>query len=290
MKLTFPICSIVCALAFPSAAEPEAKEKAADAAPLVFLSKAEVSRLIADRSTAGKTCVFGSRDGKSYGMDSDSEVSLQLEGRAIIGEHGYTYQGYRGSYELEGDGTIVVTLKGYRGKWPEMKLAKTGDVLRLFAKDGDNGFVVGGRGGSVETDDMKPFWPFRLVETSSIPEVTPIPSGGGVKSFTSPTLPENFEWQGDRFEFGVRFTTLKDGRVLVKNHLSDENDWRLPAVKAAIGAMQSWLFYPHREDGEPTEMGHGWNIKVSREDDQVRWVVTDEMLNTVFDSMPTKNR
>lgn len=287
MKATFPIFSLVCALAVPSAADPDASEKAAESPPIAFLSKAEVSKLIADRSAAGKTCVFGSRDGKSYGMDSDSKISLQSEGKAIVGEAGYSYQGYLGSYELEGDGTIVITLKGYRGKWPEMKMAKAGDTVRLFAKDGDNGFVFGGRGGAVETEEMKPFWPFRLMETGSIPEVTPIWSGGDLKSFTSPTLAEDFEWKGDSIKFRVDFKTLKDGKVSVEKHWPkfEENDWRLPAAMAAMGAMQSWAFYPNRSDGEPIEMGHGWIFEVSRIRDQVRWVVKDDMI-TVFDSMP----
>jgi hypothetical protein len=295
MKITFQLFSIVCALVIPSAADPEAPEKATKTAALVFLSKAEVSKLIADRSAAGKTCVFGSRDGKSYGMDSDSEISLQPEGKAIVGEAGYTYQGYRGSYGLEEDGTIVLTLKGHRGKWPEMKMAKSGDVVRLYAKDGDNGFVIGGRSGAVETNEMKPFWPFRLVDADSLPSVTPVWTGGDVRTFTSPSLPQDFKWQGEKISFRVDFKLSPQGVPTVEKYWTHdvvpsnqyaEGDWRLAAVKSASDALASWRFYPHKSDDNAVAMGgRSWNFTLSRVGDMVRWKVEDDVV-TVFDNMP----
>jgi hypothetical protein len=272
-----------CLLPFFAQAEPE--QAKADAPK--FLSGAQVKTFVSDRLTAGKTAVFRSRDGKFYGMDSDSVVSLEKDNTAVVGECGYAYQGYRGTYAVAADGVISISLKGYRGNWPDMKIAKEGDLIRLFSADGNGNFVFGGRAGGVETEDMKPFWPFRLVETDSTPEVTPIWSGGDIKVFTSPTLPEDFEWKGDLIEFRVDFTTLKDGKASVQKHWPTfgEKDWRLPAAKAAIHAMEGWVFYPYRSDGEPTEVGQGWNFEITRIGDQVRWVVKDDVI-TVFDNMP----
>lgn len=288
MKLSFQILAVVYAVAIPLVADTSA------AAPLVFMTKPEVSKLIADRSATGKTCVFRSRDGKTYGMDSDSQISLQPEGKAIVGEAGYTYQGYRGSYGLEEDGTIVLTLKGHRGKWPEMKMTKSGDVVRLYAKDGDNGFVFGGRAGAVESKEMKPFWPFRLVDADSPPSVTPIWSGGDVRIFTSPLLPQDFKWQGDKIQFRVDFTLSPQGVPTVEKYWTHdvlpsnqygEGDWRLAAVKSASEALTSWRFYPHRSDEVAVAMGRGWNFTLSQVDGMVRWKIEDDVV-TVFDNMP----
>lgn len=268
-------------------AEPPKKSENSNADSPSFLTGPEIGSLLSDRFASGKTAVFRSRDGKFYGMDSDSVVSLERDNKAVVGEYGYAYQGYRGTYAVTKDGVISIALKGYRGQWPEMKMANVKKVIRLYSKSGAGNFVFGGRAGAVETDKMKPFWPFRLVDSESTPAVTPIWSGGDVKIFTSPTLPEEFQWKGERIEFRVDFTTLKDGRVSVQKHWPqfDENDWRLPAAKAAIRAMESWVFYPDRSDGKPIEVGRSWNFEVRRIRDQVRWIVKDDVI-TVFDNMP----
>jgi len=158
-KTTIPLAWFYL-LPFFAQAEPE--QAKADAPK--FFSGAQVKTFVSGWLTAGKTVVFRSRDGKFYGMDSDSVVSLKKDNTAVVGEYGYAYQGYRGTYAVAADGVISISLKGYRGNWPDMKIAKEGDLIRLFSADGNGNFVFGGRAGGVETEEMKPFWPFRLVE------------------------------------------------------------------------------------------------------------------------------
>jgi hypothetical protein len=267
--------------------EPTAKSKKPKARPPGLLNGAEVAAFLSERFASGKNAIFCSRDGKLYGMDSDSVVSFGKENSAVIGEYGYTYKGYSGTYAVSDVGIISIALKGYRGNWPEMRIAKEKNATRLYTNSGSTRFVVGGRGGAVETDGMKPFWPFRLVESGSTPKVTPIWSGGEVRFFTSPVLPESFEWKGNLIKFRLDFNTLKDGKVSIQKHWPNfsEADWELPAVKAAMRAMESWTFYPYTSDDEPVEMGRGWNFEVRKVRGQVRWIVKDDVI-TVFDSMP----
>ena len=293
MNIQYHIFIIACVLALNSKAEPPVSRSTGKSETPAFLKKAEVIKVVSERHAAGKTVVFQSRDGKFYGMDSDSVISLELEGNVIVGEYGYTYQGYRGKFQVADDGMISIVLKGYPGKWPEMMMTKERREIWLYAKNGDRGFVFGGRGGAVEMGDMKSFWPFRLVEVNSTPTVTPIWTGGDVRSFTSPELPQDFKWQGERISFRLDFILSPEGKASVEKHWTHEvksgkygtGDWRLPAATSAIKAMEGWHFYPHRKDGKPVQMGRHWNFTLSRVGDMVRWVVQDDVV-TVFDNMP----
>lgn len=296
MKTPALALMILCFGIFLAGAEPKAPATVTKKGEPTFLSKAEVTKLLSDRFAAKKTAVFSSRDGKSYGMDSDSVVSLEPEGKAVVGEYGYSYQGCRGTYAVGEDGAISIALKGYRGKWPEMKMAKENNLIRLYAKDGDGNFVFGGRAGAVETEKMKPFWPFRLVETNSTPEVTPIWSGGDLKSFSSPTLPDGFEWQGDRIRFRLDFTLSTNGIPSIEKYWTQDgssgqyagDDWRLEAVESAKSALRSWRFYPHKSDDDPVPMGRGWNFTLSKVGDVAHWKIEDESV-TIFDNMPRES-
>ena len=129
MHITTIGLSWFCLLPFFVMAEPE---KAKAGSP-EFFTGAQVKTYISERLTAGKTAVFRSRDGKFYGMDSDSVVSLEKNNTAVVGEYGYAYQGYRGTYVVAEDGVISISLKDYRGNWPDMKIAREGDLIRLFS-------------------------------------------------------------------------------------------------------------------------------------------------------------
>ncbi len=276
----------------------EPKPKQAKVAEPDFLTGDQVKVLFSKRLTAGKTVVFYSRDGKFYGMDSDSLISFGKDGEAILGEYGYAYQGYRGSYFIEDDGVISVKLKGYRGKWPDMKVSIDGDSVRLFSSDGNGNFVFGGRAGGVLTPDMKPFWPFGLVETESTPRVTPIYTGGELKKFICPQIPDGFEWKGGLIRFRLDIDLSKEGVPVVQKYWSQDGekiegvvgqfpkgDWRLPVIESAKAALEQWEFYPEKADGNPISMGGGWRFEAHKIEDMVRWVVSDGYV-TVFDSMP----
>ena len=188
----------------------------------------------------------------------------------------------------------MIALKGYRGDWPEMKLAKEGERIRLYARSGDAGFVFGGRSGGVETSDMKPFWPFALVESESTPNVTPVWTGCELKTFTCPKLPDDFEWQGERIRFGLNVDISADGVASVQKYWthdagpsnrSTKGAWKLTDVAVATAALERWEFYPAKQDGEKASSNGFWDFDISQVNGMIHWVI-DDYSCTVFDSMP----
>jgi hypothetical protein len=229
-------------------------------------------------------------------MDSDSVVSLEKDNSVVVGEYGYAYQGYRGTYAVAEDGVISVTLKGYRGDWPDMKIAREGDLIRLYSRDGNGNFVFGGRAGAVETEDMKPFWPFRLVETDSTPGVTPVYTGGELKTFVCPQIPDDLEWKGERIRFRLDVDISEAGVPKVQKYWTQdvtpsnqysEGDWRLSVLAAATATVERWRFYPKKADGKPVPTNGYWHFDVFLVEGMVRWVIVDNAV-TVFDSMPRR--
>jgi len=199
---------------------------------------------------------------------------------------------------VSGDGVITIKLVGYSGDWPEMKMAKDGVRIRLYARSGDDGFVFGGRAGGVETDEMKPFWPFALVESERAPGVTPVRISSELKTFACPKLPEDFEWQGELIRFTLPVDISAEGEAKVQKYWTQDvrpsnqylqKDWRLKAVGAATAALELWEFYPEKEDGKPTSTNGFWHFDISRVDGMVRWVVVDNA-SKVFDSMPRRSQ
>jgi hypothetical protein len=259
----------------------------------LFMTDDEVGKFLESRFASGKPAVFQSRDGKHYGMDSDATLSLDANGEAILGEYGVAPMGYRGTYEVKKDGTIAINLKGYRGTWPEMRMARERDGVRLYPKSGDRGLVFGNRGGAVETSGMKSFWPFRLVEGVGKPTVSPIYTGSHLQIFASPILPEDFAWHGDLVRFRLDFDLTEEGKAAVRKHYTNDvasnefhgADWRIGVVKCATKAMESWKFAPMTQDGKPVKTGGSWNFILMRVDGEVRWIIQDDIM-TVFDNMP----
>ncbi|MDZ4404592.1 hypothetical protein [Prosthecobacter sp.] len=279
---------LIFAIALPCAAQQRS-------APPKFLQRSEVVNFISQRHDAGKTVVFVSRDGKMYGMDSDSVISFEPDGKVVLGEYGVGIAGYRGTYQVAKDGSVSIALKGYVAKWPDMRFSNELGKMRLYAhKDGD-GFVMGDRGGAFESGSMKRFWPFLLVDGGKTPEVTPVWSGGEVKMFVSPQLPQDFQWQGKQAKFRLDFTISPEGKASVEKHWTRElkggqyeaSDWRMHAVKAAIQAVESWTFNPPAEDGKLVDRRESWNFTVSNVDDSIRWIIQDDV-STVFDNMPRR--
>ncbi len=211
----------------------------------------------------------------------------------MLGEFGYSYQGYGGSYAVQADGTITVELKAYPRKWPAMKMAREGKAVRLYPLNGDNRFEFGGRAGAVETGHMKPFWPFRLVAAKSTPEVSPIWTNGTLRSFISPVLPEDFVWKGDKISFRIDFDLGPTGKAVLRQYWTsdtssgqyDKNDWRARAATCAITAARQWSFYPALSDGKPVPSGNNYEVEASRKDGAVRWRIQSGN-RTIYDNMP----
>ena len=87
---------------------------------------AEIDSFLAKRFSLSPRAVFVSRAGEFAGRDSDSIISFERNNGVILGEYGFAYQGYRGSYEVEQGGSIHLHLMGRAAAWPPMKLVLDG--------------------------------------------------------------------------------------------------------------------------------------------------------------------
>ena len=112
----------------------------------------------------GWSAKFVSRAGDFGGMDSDSEISFSDDGRVSMTEYGYAPVEYSGTYLMDEHGTITAKFEKYQGQWPKMMFRKVHGRILLFRSDDAAGLELGGRGGAVETAEMRPFWPFGLTE------------------------------------------------------------------------------------------------------------------------------
>jgi hypothetical protein len=92
--------------------------------------------------------------------------SFSDDGRVLMTEYGYAPVNYSGTYSMDDNGTITAKFEKYPGQWPKMMFGKVDGRILLFRSDDATGLVFGGRGGAVETAEMKPFWPFGLTELS----------------------------------------------------------------------------------------------------------------------------
>jgi hypothetical protein len=114
----------------------------------------------------GWIATFISRAGNLGGMDSDSQISFSDDGRVSMTEYGYAPVNYSGTFSMDDSGTITAKFEKYQGQWPKMIFRKVDGRILLFRSDDSNGLEFGGRGGAVETAEMKPFWPFGLTKLS----------------------------------------------------------------------------------------------------------------------------
>ncbi|MES2659244.1 MAG: hypothetical protein V4689_11555 [Verrucomicrobiota bacterium] len=114
----------------------------------------------------GWIATFVSRAGDFGGMDSDSRISFSDDGRVSMTEYGYAPVEYSGTYSIDEHGIITSKFEKYTGEWPKMMFRKVDGRILLFRSDDATGLEFGGRGGAVETAEMKPFWPFGLTELS----------------------------------------------------------------------------------------------------------------------------
>ena len=147
----------------------------------------DVRSIVAD--TSGWTTTFVSRGGDLAGMDSDSKIVFFDDERVSMTEYGVGPVTYNGTYTVNDGREITLHLESYPGKWPRMVIRKHEGKILLFRSDGTTGLEFGGRGGAVETPEMKPFWPFGL-RSVSWPEPEPYEEaeGAGVEN-PLPVLP-----------------------------------------------------------------------------------------------------
>ncbi len=139
-------------------------KKSADVTPAAEdASRIEDVRSEMARAEGWRT-TFVSRGGEYEGMDSDSSISFLDGGRVTMSEYGIGPTNYNGTYGVDAGGVITLHLKNYPGDWPKMILRKIDGRFLLFRADGATHLAFGGRGGAVETSDMKPFWPFGVSE------------------------------------------------------------------------------------------------------------------------------
>jgi hypothetical protein len=133
------------------------KPKSVPLTPIVETEKV-IQTLLTNRELR-----FVSRAGKLYGMDSDSIVMLATNHYAELIECGYTVRNYTGTYDVNRQGQIILTLTNYRSQWPAMQLCFSGDDFYLQTASGSTRFTMGDRAGATENSRMASFWPFKLV-------------------------------------------------------------------------------------------------------------------------------
>ena len=264
-----------------------------------FLDSGQVSSFLAQRIDRKQRAIFNSRDGDSHGMDSDTLISFEKDGQVILGEHGYTYTGYTGTYSIDGDGIISLSLNAYPSEWPEMKLSSDGVNYRLHTVSGNSAFLMGGRAGAVEAEGMKSFWPFRLVQKSTKPSISVVRVFEQLRYFESPVLPDAFAWKGcsewkdGSVRFRLSLTINTNGSVKVEGHRAwgheieafSNDDWRYQIVETATDAVENWKYVPQLVDGKPRKASVDYRFKVSEVEGVVRWVIKGAH-GTVFDNMP----
>lgn len=259
------------------------------------LTHDQVISLLAANLQKSPPETFISRSGKLYGMDSDTALSFRADNEVVLGEYGYTYIGYRGTYSVAADGVITLELKGYPKdtKWPAMKIVSDGTSHWLHPVTKKKGFIMGGRGGATESGDMNSFWPFKLVKSDVVLEVSPIITWPVLKYFQSPTLPDDFKWEGDSMEFRLYYFVNENGTVTLEKNFTQNteprtyaaDDWRHPAVFAVSEALKVWTFSPWLSDGKPIGMGTHLDVKLRRVDGAAHWVISENH-NIIYDNMP----
>ncbi|BCX48687.1 hypothetical protein HAHE_25950 [Haloferula helveola] len=119
---------------------------------------------------SNESVTFLSRQGELANMDSDTALTLRSDGTVVLRESGIGSLPYSGKLVVRADGGIALDLQGYPATWPLMRFERLGDTCYLHRVDGETGFIFGGRTGAVTSADMKPFWPFALLDHEFQPQ------------------------------------------------------------------------------------------------------------------------
>jgi hypothetical protein len=102
-------------------------------------------------------------------MDSFSDILLRAHHYAALTEHGSAVRVYHGNYGVESNGNIFLSLTGYVGRWPAMRLVTNSNAFYLQKAGDPTSFIMGDirdRTGAVTETFKPPFWLFKLIETS----------------------------------------------------------------------------------------------------------------------------
>ena len=81
---------------------------------------------------ANGSVTFLSYNGQWIGMDGDSDYTFFPGGELHRFGYGMSMIGYRGSYEVDGDGIITIDLPEHPHDWPPLHLRRDGGDLLLF--------------------------------------------------------------------------------------------------------------------------------------------------------------
>ena len=65
---------------------------------------------------------FLSHDGRWYGTDIDTQISLTKDGQTEVTAFRDAVDTYKGTYSIDAAGAIHVSLRHYPAKWPTMHL------------------------------------------------------------------------------------------------------------------------------------------------------------------------
>src|SRR5690606_36752167 len=104
-------------------------------------SAADLEALIAERGSL----TFLSWNGQWIGIDGDTDITFLPGGEAHMFEYGFEMTGYRGTYAIDVEDTISLTLPACGHARPSMSLLKDDRSLLLVPKEEGEGNVVGNR-------------------------------------------------------------------------------------------------------------------------------------------------
>lgn len=141
--------------------------------PLATSTEPSVTRAINElesRVARDGSFTFRSWEGKSIGMDSDTELTFLPNHTVHVTEYGYVVTGYKGMYRIDSKGEVTAKFDDFKHEWPIMLLQKDSISLLLRPKNGLD-FVMGNRGGATIPGGKGSYWSFRPVSASEETEI-----------------------------------------------------------------------------------------------------------------------
>ncbi len=97
------------------------------------------------------TITFLSWNGEWRGTDVDTEIKLMADGTVRLTEYGYSMHSFDGTYSINQNSELSLSLDGYNDDWPAMRVYRDKSMLLLAPADMSSVTRVGSR------------WPFRQI-------------------------------------------------------------------------------------------------------------------------------